>query len=156
MLTLTAKSEDETAKIGATLADTLGAGDVLLLSGELGAGKTTLARALIRRRAGAPIDVPSPTFALVEPYAFDVPLVHVDLYRLEGPEQIVELGLDDALEVGITIVEWPERASSFFTGPRLDIAIGHRRGEGRVITLTPHGESWLRRIEALASGPLAL
>ncbi len=104
-------NETATEALGATLAERLKPGDVVGLRGELGAGKTTLARAILRTAAGDPdLIVPSPTFTLVEVY--DTPrgsYWHFDLYRLEAPEQIYELGWEEALAGGIVLIEWPER-----------------------------------------------
>jgi len=103
--------ESATERLGATLAERLRVGDVVGLKGELGAGKTTLARAIIRAAAGdRELIVPSPTFTLVEVY--ETPrgsFWHFDLYRLEAAEQVYELGWEEALAEGIALVEWPER-----------------------------------------------
>ena len=103
--------ERATDQLGATLAARLRIGDVVGLKGELGAGKTTLARAILRAAAeDARLIVPSPTFTLVEVY--ETPrgsFWHFDLYRLETPDQVFELGWEEALAEGISIVEWPER-----------------------------------------------
>ncbi len=103
--------EGATEALGAALAERLKPGDVVGLKGELGAGKTTLARAILRAAAGDPdLVVPSPTFTLVEVY--DTPrgtYWHFDLYRLEAPEQVYELGWEEALAGGIVLIEWPER-----------------------------------------------
>ena len=103
--------ERATDQLGATLAARLRIGDVVGLKGELGAGKTTLARAILRAAAeDAQLIVPSPTFTLVEVY--ETPrgsFWHFDLYRLETPEQVFELGWEEALAEGISLVEWPER-----------------------------------------------
>jgi len=103
--------ERATDQLGATLATRLRIGDVVGLKGELGAGKTTLARAILRAAAeDAQLIVPSPTFTLVEVY--ETPrgsFWHFDLYRLETPDQVFELGWEEALAEGISIVEWPER-----------------------------------------------
>jgi tRNA threonylcarbamoyladenosine biosynthesis protein TsaE len=103
--------ERATDQLGATLAARLRVGDVVGLKGALGAGKTTLARAILRAAADdARLIVPSPTFTLVEVY--ETPrgsFWHFDLYRLETPEQVFELGWEEALAEGISIVEWPER-----------------------------------------------
>ena len=104
---------DETAteQLGATLAARLKPGDVVGLKGELGAGKTTLARAILRAAADDPaLIVPSPTFTLVEVYETPVGTYwHFDLYRLETPEQVFELGWEEARADGIVLLEWPER-----------------------------------------------
>ncbi|HTR86308.1 MAG TPA: tRNA (adenosine(37)-N6)-threonylcarbamoyltransferase complex ATPase subunit type 1 TsaE [Reyranella sp.] len=103
--------EATTERLGATLALRLKPGDVVGLKGDLGAGKTTLARAIIRAAAGDPeLIVPSPTFTLVEVYETARGTYwHFDLYRLEAPEQVFELGWEDALADGIVLIEWPER-----------------------------------------------
>ena len=104
---------DETAteQLGVTLAARLKPGDVVGLKGELGAGKTTLARAILHAASGDPkLVVPSPTFTLVEVYETKLGTIwHFDLYRLETPEQVFELGWEEALADGIVLVEWPER-----------------------------------------------
>lgn len=96
---------------GAALAGVLRAGDVIALSGGLGAGKTTLARGLLAA-LGLAEEAPSPTFAIVQPYEppeVSLPVAHVDLYRLDDPADVAELGLDEYLGDGVLIVEWPER-----------------------------------------------
>jgi tRNA threonylcarbamoyladenosine biosynthesis protein TsaE len=103
--------ETATAALGATLAQRLRPGDIVGLSGELGSGKTTLARAILRAASGDPeLIVPSPTFTLVEVYeTARGTFWHFDLYRLEAPEQVYELGWEDALAEGIVLIEWPQR-----------------------------------------------
>ncbi len=99
-----------TIALGRQLGARLRVGDTVLLTGDLGAGKTELARAMIRARAGQDTDVPSPTFNLVIPYDLrDLTITHFDLYRLDGPDDVAELGLDEALDDGAIIVEWPDR-----------------------------------------------
>lgn len=103
-------TEDATRQLAADFAGLLKPGDVLLLEGEIGAGKSTFARALIRSRLGRAEDVPSPTFTIVQTYpdaAGDI--WHCDLYRLTSPEEAWELGLDDAFEEAICLIEWPDR-----------------------------------------------
>ena len=97
--------------LGAALAHVLRAGDVIALSGGLGAGKTTLARGLLSA-LGLAEEAPSPTFAIVQPYEppeVRMPVAHVDLYRLDDPSEVAELGLDDYRSDGALVVEWPER-----------------------------------------------
>ena len=102
--------EPAMAWAGAALAGVLQAGDVVALSGPLGAGKTTLVRGVLAA-LGHDGEVPSPTFAIVQPYeAARVPVTHADLYRLEDPSELEELGLEDQLQGGALLVEWPERA----------------------------------------------
>ena len=113
-----------TEQLGATLAARLKPGYVVALKGDLGAGKTTLARAIIRAAAGDPdLIVPSPTFTLVETYATPVGTYwHFDLYRLETPEQVFELGWEEALAEGIVLLEWPERLGALLP-EHLEIAL---------------------------------
>jgi tRNA threonylcarbamoyladenosine biosynthesis protein TsaE len=105
------KDEDAMLRAGAALADALQPGDVLALNGDLGAGKTTLARGILAA-LGLAEEAPSPTFAIVQPYEpplLRLPVAHVDLYRLDAPEDAKELGLDDYLADGALLIEWPER-----------------------------------------------
>lgn len=103
-------SEADTRLVGKQLAVQLRVGDVVALSGPLGVGKTALARAMIEA-LGHEGEVPSPSFAIVQPYEnLDPPLWHVDLYRIEQADEIVELGLENALDEAAMVVEWPERA----------------------------------------------
>ncbi|KUF09525.1 tRNA (adenosine(37)-N6)-threonylcarbamoyltransferase complex ATPase subunit type 1 TsaE [Pseudoponticoccus marisrubri] len=107
---LTLPSADATARLAATLGAGLAPGDVLLLSGGIGAGKTHFARSLIHSLQEVPEDVPSPTFTLVQVYDTTAgPLWHADLYRLDSPDEVVELGLEEAFEEAICLVEWPDR-----------------------------------------------
>ncbi|MEM7012789.1 MAG: tRNA (adenosine(37)-N6)-threonylcarbamoyltransferase complex ATPase subunit type 1 TsaE, partial [Verrucomicrobiota bacterium] len=114
-LKMETKDEAETLSFAEDVAMILRPGDVVCLSGDLGAGKSTFARALIRTLADDnALEVPSPTFTLVQSYElprFD--LAHLDLYRLEEPEEIEELGLPDLLQTGAALIEWPELAAEF-------------------------------------------
>ena len=115
---------DATRVLGRRVAARLAVGDVVLLDGDLGAGKSELARAVIRTLAGADIPVPSPTFTLVQGY--DLPRLevsHGDLYRLGDPGEIQELGLEEAWLRGALLVEWPERASWLWPAERLTIRL---------------------------------
>ena len=105
------------------IAAALEPGDLITLSGDLGAGKTTFARALIRYVAGDDtIEVPSPTFTLMQTYELPpLPIVHADLYRLSGTSELVELGFDDLPEDAVVLLEWPDRAGGFLPPDRLDI-----------------------------------
>jgi tRNA threonylcarbamoyladenosine biosynthesis protein TsaE len=107
------KNEDETAAIGAALARVAGAGDVITLSGPLGVGKTALARGFLRS-LGHETDVPSPSFAIVQPYdELEPPVWHVDLYRIEDRSEIDELGLDAAADA-VLLIEWPDRGGDLW------------------------------------------
>lgn len=109
-----------TGHLGARIAAALRPGDAVALKGDLGAGKTTLARAILRA-LGVTETVPSPTFTLVQAYeTARLPVRHYDLYRIESPQELDELGLDDALDEGAVLIEWPERA-----GARLPIDALH-------------------------------
>jgi len=106
------KDADATQAFGAMLAAVIRPGDVVALSGPLGAGKTSIARGLLAA-LGLEGEAPSPTFAIVQPYAppeTRLPVVHVDLYRIEGPAELDELGLDEARGDSVLLIEWPERA----------------------------------------------
>lgn len=127
-----------TAALGASLALTLRPGDLVLLAGGLGAGKTALARALVRALMNDPqLDVPSPSFALVQPYEGNGRVVlHADLYRIRDPREVDELGLFDRPEA-IVLVEWPERDHELLSRPTIHIALSvPAGGDGRVAELT--------------------
>ena len=132
---------------GARIAANLRAGDVVALSGGLGAGKTTLARAIVAA-LGYRGEVPSPTFTLIQTYdppALRLPLVHADFYRLERPDEVEQLGLDDYREGAALIAEWPEHAGGFTHEPGcLSIAL-EIVGEGRKAIVEP-GKDWLGRL----------
>lgn len=122
-------------RIGAAIGAGLIAGDVVLLSGDLGAGKTTLARAMLKAR-GLAGEAPSPTFAIVQPYAppeVDLPIAHVDLYRIEDSDELIELGLDDYLYDGALLIEWPERLGGEGWPDALLLTISGA-GDARVLT----------------------
>lgn len=139
--------EAATASLATTLAAMARPGDVLALGGDLGTGKTTLARAFIAARAGVATEVPSPTFTLVQVYDLDGGTVyHFDLYRLTAPEEARELGMEEAFADGISLIEWPERLGSLLPPDRLDVTLSYGGGESaRRARLRGRG-SWERRL----------
>lgn len=141
-------SEQETQALGAALATLLRPGDVVALHGDLGAGKTTLARGLVHALMNRPEEVPSPTYTLVQVYEGpDFPLWHFDLYRLDQPEDVEELGWDETV-AGAALIEWPERAGGLLPKNRLDVYL-EISGEGRRARLEPRGEGWQERLNEL-------
>jgi N-acetylmuramate 1-kinase len=139
-------NEAATANLMADLALLIGAGDVITLSGDLGAGKTTAARALIRYLADDPaIEVPSPTFTLAQSYDLaPFPLIHADLYRINDPMELEEIGLSPLPEGVVALIEWPERAPAALPPDRIDIAFSHRPALGstaRAAEITGYGKA---------------
>lgn len=134
--------EAATVRLGRTVAKLMRPGDAVLLSGGLGAGKSTLARALIRALTRPDEEVPSPTFTLVQTYEGRLAVAHFDLYRLSDPAEADELALDEALDGGAAVIEWPERlgeAGVAALGPdRLSIRLDARDG-GRLARLDGTG-----------------
>lgn len=148
-------SESALHRFVADLAAALQPGDLVTLSGDLGAGKTTFARALIRHLADDPaVPVPSPTFTLVQTYELPpFPVVHADLYRLEGPGELAELGFDDLPKGAVVLLEWPDRAAGFLPPDRMDVAftLAPQLGpEHRHARVTGYG-AFALRIERIAA-----
>ncbi|WP_225206661.1 tRNA (adenosine(37)-N6)-threonylcarbamoyltransferase complex ATPase subunit type 1 TsaE [Novosphingobium huizhouense] len=133
-------------RLAATIAGRLRAGDVVALEGTLGAGKTTLARAIVAA-LGYVGEVPSPSFAIIEVYdppAVRLPLVHADFYRLEDPAEAAEIGLDDYREGAALLAEWPEHAGGFAHEPNCLTIRLEMREKGRTAIVEP-GRGWLER-----------
>lgn len=131
--------EAATAALAVRLGDKLQAGAVVALEGDLGAGKTAFCRALIRHVLRAPQEpVPSPTFALVQIYEGpDFPITHFDLYRLKDERELDELGFFEALEDGVTLIEWPDRAGSALPADCIHLTLAHGDSEeARIATLS--------------------
>ena len=138
-------AEPDTEALGRRLAPLLHPGEAICLSGDLGAGKSCLARALIRALTTPEEDAPSPTFTLVQTYAGpDFEIAHFDLYRLEDPDEAWEIGLDEALNHGAALIEWPERLEGRLPANRLDLELS-TEGEGRAARLAGFG-TWKERV----------
>jgi tRNA threonylcarbamoyl adenosine modification protein YjeE len=133
----TLPDEEATTLLGEDIAAALRPGDVVALKGDLGAGKTTLARALVRALAGDPgLDVPSPTFTLVQAYEARLPVAHFDLYRIASPAELDELGFAEAAGDGVVLVEWPEKASDRMPADAIVIELAEL-GDGRLARILP-------------------
>lgn len=124
-------SDSATDSLGRALASHLTKGDAVLLSGPVGAGKSHLARAFIRARLGRQEEVPSPTFTLVQTYSHpDGDIWHADLYRLSHPDEVIELGLDEAFDTAICLVEWPDRLGTLAPPKAIRLTLSYD-GDGR-------------------------
>ncbi len=142
-----------TAALAGRLAGLLRGGDVIGLSGPLGIGKSELARAVIRTCAGAPIEVPSPTFTLIQDYPLPGLLIrHVDLYRIGQPDELIELGLDQPASDEAWLVEWPEQGGAVLSADRLDIELGSGAHEQARRARITAGPTWQSRLPALLDG----
>ena len=150
ILTRTVAGEGATAALAAALAPLCRTGDCLLLQGDLGAGKTAFARGFIRALVGDEVEVVSPTFTLVQTYALPcgAQVWHGDLYRLEDPSDLDEIGLEEALQTSITLIEWPELARRLL--PLDALAITLRAGvhhDERIIEFSSGSALWQERLK---------
>ena len=142
------QAETDTSVLGREIARHLAIGDTVTLSGPLGAGKTVLARAIVRNFLPRE-EVPSPTFTLVQSYETqNFTIAHVDLYRVKSASELRELGLDEALGRGVLVIEWPDRMGVQLPGDRLDIMFEAVDGESRLMKLVGRG-SWSVRLNTL-------
>jgi len=139
------ENAEETQAVAARLAQLLQAGDVLCLSGDLGAGKTTFTRGLVAALGIPAQAVTSPTFTLLHEYRGGTfPVYHADAYRLTHAVELDDIGLGEAMaeEDGITLIEWPERVAAALPDDRLDVSLEDTGEDHRTITFLPHGERW--------------
>ncbi len=136
------ESPEETMRIGAALGSLLVSGDVVGLTGELGAGKTWFVKGVARGCSGVnEHDVTSPTFTIINEYAGRVPVYHCDAYRLAGPGDLENIGFEEYTDGdGITIVEWSEKISGSLPPDRIDVAIGYMSESGRRLVFTGTGD----------------
>ena len=145
-------SAEETRRLGTELGRLLEGGDVVALSGELGAGKTCLVQGLALG-LGVPPEVPvtSPTFTLVKEYVGRVPIHHVDVYRLERVQEVIDLGLDDLVDPdGVLFVEWGDVVTALLPEARLEVELWSRpEDDGRMVVLSADGTAWAERWERL-------
>ncbi len=147
-----------TERLAARLAAAARPGNVIALAGPLGAGKTAFARAFVAalcaEEGRPPDEVPSPTFTLVQSYAFArLSVFHFDLYRIADADEAWELGLEEALSEGVTLIEWPERLGAALPADRLALALAPGASpDARVATLTPHGAAGARLARAARDG----
>jgi tRNA threonylcarbamoyladenosine biosynthesis protein TsaE len=150
--------EGQTLALGALMGARLRAGDIIALTGPLGAGKTTLARGLIRAFVGEDIEVPSPTFTLVQTYTrqstvtnapadtqSSLDLYHFDLYRLKNSEEVWELGWED-LSGAVALIEWPDKAGEHLPDDRLDIALSFENGGRVALFFARQQDKWKDRL----------
>ena len=145
------KTPDDTASLARAIASRLGPGDVILMEGGIGAGKTHFARALIQSLLPEPEDVPSPTFTLVQVYETDdTEIWHSDLYRLTGPDEAVELGLEDAFETAICLVEWPDRLAGLAPPDALTLSFDVTGDNARRVACSWSDTKWDAKLEGVA------
>ncbi|WP_380055864.1 tRNA (adenosine(37)-N6)-threonylcarbamoyltransferase complex ATPase subunit type 1 TsaE [Falsihalocynthiibacter sp. SS001] len=143
-------SPEDTARLAKSFAGALAAGDTVLLEGPIGAGKSFFCRALIQELLDAPEDIPSPTFTIVQTYdGRDFPIWHCDLYRLTHPDEAWELGLDEAFENSLCLIEWPDRLGQETPENALWLNFASDGGDARKLTLSSNSDHWEKLREGL-------
>ncbi len=149
MSEITLQTLEDTKALGSVLGKISRSGDVILLTGDLGAGKTTLTQ-FIAKSLGVPEEyyVTSPSFALMHEYPGRITLYHMDCYRLHGEDDVEESGLMDYVVAdGLSVIEWPDRLGSLVPDERLDLEICLSGKDVRAVVITPHGKSWQQRMD---------
>ncbi len=152
LLRFSSRSAAHTADFAQSIGRVLRPGDTVLLDGDIGTGKTHFARSLIQSLQDPPEDVPSPTFTLVQTYETRRgPIWHADLYRLSGPDEIVETGLQDAMESAICLIEWPDRLGpdTPATALTLHFSMGETEETREISATSAAHDHWARRLESL-------
>ena len=142
------KTLSQTKKLAESLAKQLQVGDVICLYGNLGVGKTAFTRFLVQYFCGKKEEVPSPTFTLLQTYDTDeFPIFHFDLYRLKKPDEVLELGIEDAFYDGVSLIEWPEKMGSYLPEKKvLKIEISCQN-EVRTFAFSSKNSKWNERLE---------
>jgi tRNA threonylcarbamoyladenosine biosynthesis protein TsaE len=151
-VTVVATTAEQTRAVGRSIAPLLHAGDVVVVAGELGAGKTTFTQGLAAG-LGVTDSVVSPTFTLAREYEGRLRLVHVDLYRLDRAQEVLDLGLEDIADDAVLVVEWGDVAVAYLTPEHLEVRladVGSGADDERTIALTFRGRSWMPRADAVA------
>lgn len=148
--------ESATDALGVKIANAVGAGDVITLRGDLGAGKSVFARSLIRAYCRTDEDIPSPTFTLVQSYETGaVPVFHFDLYRLTSADEALELGIEEAFADGVSLIEWPDRLGPWLPADRLEVHLTPGpRETARRARLTGYGYWQARLIDGIGDGAM--
>ena len=152
-MNLRSPSAATTRAVGAAIAPLLAAGDVVMLTGDLGTGKTEMAKGIIGA-LGVTEPVVSPTFTIVREYDGDLPVHHLDVYRLDRVQEAIDLGLDELVEEGVTVIEWGEGIRELLPRDRLEVQLrltdpGEGDDDTRLLTIEPFGAAWIRRHGAL-------
>ena len=145
------RSPEDTTRFAQTLAPLLNAGDIILLEGPIGAGKTHFARSLIQALLPEPEDIPSPTFTIVQVYdGPDCEIWHSDLYRLGHPDEAIELGLDEAFETAICLIEWPDRLGDLLPASALLMTLETTGDDSRTARLNWTDPVWTQKIQGIS------
>lgn len=145
---ITTKLPEDTILLGSKFAELMERGDLVLLEGELGAGKTTFVKG-IAEKLGAGGQAKSPTFTLLNVYSSHPRIFHFDLYRTIGSD-LIDIGLDDVIDEGVVIIEWGDKAKNILPEDRIEIDFKYRSQSERNIEFRPVGENWKKRLNLLS------